>query len=204
MRSHAKQEESPLLPEDRNVRSRLMGRREGCSGQRERHVGRPRGRASAVSGQERRVLPEPCSGRRTVLLPCFPPPPAQGRVALHLDHRVGGGRCPWLLPQPPGSLLLPPPLPSVSAGHRAPSHLPGMPPPTPSGPLRPSPCASHAASSRALECFGRAPCAGPLCLAPSAQKALPRHLHGSSPCPPVSVGHRAPPPAFLLPEPGLL
>ena len=130
------------------------------------------------------MLPEPRSGRRTVLLPCFPPPPAQGRMALHPDHRVGGGRSPWLLPQPPGSLLLPPPLPSVSAGHRAPSHLPGMPPPTPSGPLRPSPCASHAASSRALERCGRAPCAGPLCLAPSAQKALPRHLHGSSPCPP--------------------
>ena len=106
--------------------------------------------------------------------------------------------------QPPGSLLLPPHLPSVSAGHRAPSHLPGMPPPAPSGLPQPSPCASHAASSQALEHCGRAPCAGPLCLAPSAQKALPRHLHGSSPYPPphLSGSPGAPHQPFCSQSPG--
>lgn len=139
---HASQ--PPLLPEDGNMRSRLMGRREACSGQREQRVGRPRGRASAVSGQQRRGLPEPCSGRRTVLLAGLPAPPAQGPVALHTDHGVSGGRSPWLLLSPPGSLLLPPPLPAISAGHRAPSHLPGLPRPALSSLPRPSPCASHA------------------------------------------------------------
>lgn len=96
---HASQ--PPLLPEDGNVRSRLMGRREVCSGQREQRVGRPRGRASAVSGQQRRGLPEPRSGRRTVLLAGLPAPPAQGPVALHPDHRADGGAVSMALAQSP-------------------------------------------------------------------------------------------------------
>lgn len=177
-----------------------MGRREACSGQRERHVGRRRGRASTVSGQQRRGLPEPRSGRRTVLLAGLPAPPAQGPVALHPDHRADGGRSPWLLLSPPGSPLLPPPLPAVSTGHRAPSHLPGLPRPILSSLPRPSPVPATPASSRALERCSRAPCTRPWCLAPSAQEALPRHLHASSPAPsPVSVGPRAPPTSLSAP-----
>lgn len=94
------------------------------------------------------------------------------------------------LAQSPSSLFLPPPLPAISAEHRGP-----FPPPW----AAPAPL-SLASPALAL-CQPRLPPLGPwsaaavllreaLVLA-HAQKALPRHLHASSPAPsPVSVGHQ--------------
>ena len=156
--------------------SRLTGEGKGVLGRGNRRRG---GRASAGSGQQRREPAEPRSERRTVLLLASLVPVPQLRARWLFTQTAG-----WagsaisvaLAPAPPapGSLLLPPPLPSV----RAPSLLPGMPQPAPSGLPVPRPVPATPASSRP-ERRGRAPGAGPWCPAPSAQEApwlLPTRL----------------------------
>lgn len=185
--SHAQQEESPLLPEDGTVRTNLQqadGEKgwvfwaEGTEGPGSGERGIRTGAAAAGRARLWKEDRAPC------LLPSSPSPGPGGSGPRPQGGR--GAQSPRLLPQLPRSLLLPPPLPSVSAGHRAPSRLPGMPRPAPSGLPPPSPCASHACLL-APERRGRAPGTGPWC---------PRSF-----CPGGSMAPPHPPPLRPLPPP---